>query len=442
MAKTPPKRLTRLARLGSLTTRVTGAYAAERVKGAITGHGIRERAKKKLHLDNAERLADAMSHLKGAAMKVGQSAALAAASLDLPPEVQAKLAKLHSEAEPIPFETIREDIERSLEMTLSEAFADFDESPLGTASLAQAHVARLKTGEEVVVKVLHRGIEDSVATDLMALKTMVIGSRMLRRDRDELDSAFDEIRERLEEELDYLLEAANIHTFSQLWAGDDRVRVPSIHPSHCTERVLTMDRLPGRNIEQFAEQASPEARERAGRTLANLYYTMAFRHRVLHADPHPGNYLFEDDGRIGLLDFGCVKRFDEFWMGTYARAALAAHAEDRDATLEAAIALGAWDGRNPEAGDILWEFCHAISEPLRIRDFTVGGPNDDSVAKLKAIGKRMVRYPEIRVPKDVIFLHRSLGGIYTLARRLQPTDCWGDVMVPHARAAVDRAEGR
>ena len=126
-----------------------------------------------------------------------------------------------------------------------------------------------------MVKVLHRGVEGSVASDIGALKAMLVGGRLLKRDKAEIDAMFEEIRERLAEELDYLQEAVNIAEFQRMFAGDDRVRIPGVHHDWCTERVLTMDRLPGHPLETFIERATPEARQRAGVTLVHALKTRA-----------------------------------------------------------------------------------------------------------------------------------------------------------------------
>jgi predicted unusual protein kinase regulating ubiquinone biosynthesis (AarF/ABC1/UbiB family) len=443
MSDKPPSRLRRLARLTSLTGSVAGSYVGERVKSALAGRGeLTEKALDKLHIENAERLVETMGKLKGAAMKVGQGMAIAARSLELPPEVAAQLNKLNNEAEPVPFASIREDIEASLGRRLDQAFGSFDETPLGTASLAQAHRATLPDGTDVVVKVLHRGIDGSVQTDLLALKAMLIGSRMLRRDKREVDAAFAEIQARLEEELDYLQEAANIATFHDQWGADPDVRVPRVHGSHSTDRVLTMDRMPGLHIEEFLKVATPEARQRAGETLARLYYTMAFENRTLHADPHPGNYLFEPDGRVGLLDFGCVKRFDEFWIGRYCRLATTAISGDRAAALHEAREMGALVVRDPKTEDALWAFLEALAAHLRKGPFVIGGPDDRIVSEMRPVAKNLAYFPGIHAPADVLFLHRSLAGIYSLARRLKPTLDPGALFSAVAERAIARSEGR
>jgi len=440
--KSGESRLKRLARLGGLTTKVTRSYIGNRVKNALVSEEVRKKARHKLHIDNAKEIVETVSRMKGAAMKLGQQMAVMAQSLDLPEEVGATLSRLHKDSEPIPWEIIKEDVEAELEGPISDHFASFDREPLGTASLGQAHVARLLDGTEVVVKVLHRGVEHSVDTDMMALKAVLLSGRVLRRDKAEIEAAFDEIQARLREELDYLQEAANIHTFQEMFAGDERVRIPKIYGALCTERMLTMDRLPGVHLAEFLKSATPEAKQKAGVTLAELYYEMVFRHRTLHADPHPGNYLFEEDGRVGLVDFGCVKRFSEFWIGTYAVAAVATHAGDKETALQASMELGSWDGTVPEEGDLIWEFCEVLGKGFRMGEITLGQQQEQFMEDMKPVIKKFIRNPNVKIPKDVLFMHRSLGGLYSISRQLECRADFGAIMSGHAQYAVDRAQGR
>lgn len=437
----PKGRLGRLARLGELTGRVTTSYVRQRVRDAFTDEDAHQRAMERLHLQNAEQIVARLSTLKGAAMKVGQGLALAAESLDLPDEVGEVLSKLNQEAEPIPFAVIRENVEASLEQPLSTAFASFDPAPLGTASLGQAHAATLPDGTDVVVKVLHRGIEDSVATDLLALKALLVSGRVIRRSRAEVDATFHEIRERLEEELDYLQEAANIATFHDLLGQDERVRIPRVHPGWSTERVLTLDRLRGVSLNAFLRTASPDARARAGRTLGDLYFHMAMRLRTLHADPHPGNYLFEPDGRVGLLDYGCVKRFDEFWIANYAQTALSAIDGDRARALAAMRDLGVLHGQSRAAADLLWQFADTVAAPFRAPTYTVGGHSDSILERVRPVLQQLPLQRDIQIPPDLIYLHRSLAGVYAIARRLVVTADWGAILRGHAEHAVAQARG-
>jgi predicted unusual protein kinase regulating ubiquinone biosynthesis (AarF/ABC1/UbiB family) len=438
----PPSRLARLAQLGGLTGRVASKYVVERVKEAVSGSEVGKAALDRLHIDNARDIVETMSRLKGAAMKVGQQVAMFADGLDLPEEVGGILGKLHAKAEPIPFEVVRASIEKELERPLSEAFPFFDPTPLGTASLAQAHLARTPEGREVVVKVLHPGVEASVDTDLLALKGILATSRVLRRSQAELDDIFDEMRERLHEELDYVQEAANLEAYHRVYGADPRLRIPRAHPATSTERVLTLDRIPGRHVDAFLATATPEARQRAGTTLAHVYYEQVFQHRMLHADPHPGNYLFDEDGTVGILDFGCVKRFDPYWIGTYARAALALLDHDREAALAACVELGAWNGRDRSDAEALWGFLRGLSQGFDRGEVTLGPAHEQFIDEMRPAVKALIAHPNVRAPRHVIMLHRSLGGLYAMSRRLETRMDFGAVLRRHAEHAVRAAEGR
>ena len=429
-----------MARLGGLTSRVSGSYLGQRIKGVFQDSDTRRDALHKLHLENAERVVDTMGALKGAAMKVGQSLALATDGLNLPPEVSRILGKLNDRAEPVPFDIIQSSIERELEGSLSSLFADFDEEPLGTASLAQAHAARLQDGRRVVVKVLHHGIEDSVDSDLRALRGILVAGQVLRRPKEELDNAFAEVRERLFEELDYYQEAANLEFFRKNLKLDG-VRVPASVPSLSTGRVLTMERLNGSNLDTFLETATPEARHRAGVAVAHTFHDMFYRLRALHADPHGGNYLFEHDGTVGLIDFGCVKRFDQYWVAEYARMALALVENRPEECRRHLRALEIVQSDADEAFNVTWALGEAIAGPLRAPTHRVD-QQDATIDAVKTKVSALLRRSDVQGPRHVLYLHRTLGGVYGMLRKIGLEYPYRQLFLSYARHAVDVADGR
>lgn len=442
MAKKPShSTMGRLARLGGLTGRVSSSYLGQRIKGAFQDEQTRNQALQRLHLDNAERVVNTMGSLKGAAMKVGQSLAQVVDGLELPEEVAGILGKLNDKAEPIPFQWIRETIEAELDGSLTDLFSAFDEEPLGTASLAQAHAARLKDGTPVVVKVLHRGIEKSVDADLAALKSILITGRVLRRDRQEIDEVFAEIRERLHEELDYYQEAANLEAFHSSMAHIDGITIPKSHPSHSTERVLTMDRLTGRSLGDFVKTASPEAKQRAGDLLTVSFHDMFYRQRALHADPHGGNYLFRPDGGVGILDFGCVKRFDVYWVGHYAQMAHALVYKDRDTFIKEAGQIGILREGPAESQELLWRFGQTICHPLQVASYTCGVGDQDVMREVRHMTPQILRFPNLRSPREIVYLHRSLSGIYSMLRDLGHTHTYNATFTAYTRHAIRVAAG-
>ena len=417
--------------LGALAGRVGATLVTRRgADPSADDPGLRHRA---------EDLARTLGKMRGAAMKLGQSLAIAADHLDLAPELRMALGTLHAQGEPIPFAAIRATVEAELGAPLLTLFAHFDEAPLGTASLAQAHAARLLDGRRVVVKVLHEGVEEAVASDLSMIGAMPTLMRALGRPVEEIRPIVEELRARVHEELDYAQEAANIDAFVAIYGDDPRVRVPRVVRERTTRRVLTLDHLPGRPADVYVAVASREARARAAQTLAELFFEQTFKHRILHADPHPGNYLFEPDGRVGLLDYGCVKRFTPESIGAYARIVRGALRDDRDEALAGARAFGAWDGVEGPAADAVWAFCEAAVAPWKDGAYEVSEATPSMVSTLRAPAEAMGRFSEIVAPPDVLMLHRSVAGIYALGRRLGATASWRSIAEQHLDAAIAAA---
>ncbi len=443
MAGRPPKsKMSRLARLGTLTSRVSGSYLGQRITGAFQGEEQRAESLRQVHLKNAERVVSTMGALKGAAMKVGQQLAQVTDGMDLPPEVANILGQLNDRAEPVPFDTIRRSVEAELEGDLGALFSEFDEEPLGTASLAQAHAARLPSGERVVVKVLHHGIEQSVDSDLAALKGMLVTGRVLRRDKSEIDAVFAEIRDRLAEELDYYQEAANLEHFRRVLGPMEGIEVPGTFPKYSTGRVLTMERLTGGPLDQFVERASPETMQLVGDRLVRVFYEMSFRHRTLHADPHAGNYLFKPDGTIGLIDFGCVKRFDPYWMGRYAGMAIAILDQDRDVFLNKARDLEILKTESDDAKDVLWDLSALVCKPLMVPQYRCGTDEDDVTQQVQRLGPRLLRHKGVQSPRELVFLHRALGGTYAMLRKVKHEAGYRSLARNYFEHAVAVSEGR
>ena len=437
----PRRGWARLASLGAMTTRVAGSYLEQRVRSAITGEP-RDRIRDRFQLKTAQDVAETLGQLKGAAMKVGQGLSVLAGQLDLPDEVREALATLQSDAEPVPWAVVERTIRSELDEPLEDVFVEVETTPLGTASLAQAHVARLRDGREVVIKVLHEGVDAAVETDLLALRGMLMAGVAAGRSRTELQRTFEELSTRLREELDYLGEAANLVDYAKVFSDDPRVAIPVPEPGLCSERMLVMGRLPGVPLQPFVREASAELRQLAGENLAGVFLEQVFVHRMLHADPHPGNYLFASDGRVGMVDFGCVKRFDEHWIAAYARAVNGALDKDRDAVLQAVRDIGSWQGDSAGAAEVIWQFCETVVAPWRRGVYRIGRDSDDLVRRVQPIVTELLKFPEVEAPRDILLLHRTLGGLYSMARELDVCCDWEPIIRKHTDYAIAVASGR
>lgn len=258
---------------------------------------------------NAKTLTEALGALKGAALKLGQLLALQSHSL--PRAYTHALSSLHAEAPPMHGTLMRMQFHREMGRYPEELFASYETEPMAAASLGQVHGAVTRSGERVAVKVQYPGIERSIASDLANLRGTLETFSLSRRRAPDVWNAVDEVEERLAAEVDYRREADSAELFRKLLAGRDDVAVPRVHRELSSRRVLTLERLDGDHLAAFLKRRpSQDERDALATQLLDLFFLETLRLGLLHADPHPGNFLFLPGGRIGLLDFGCVKGFD------------------------------------------------------------------------------------------------------------------------------------
>ena len=226
------------------------------------------------------------------------------------PVLAQELEQLQQETPADPFDTVRETVESQLGQPLEDLFLEFAEAPLASASIGQVHLARLNTGERVVVKVQHEGIERIVNRDLDVLA----GLAQLAERSDYLASyrpreTVAEIGRTLRRELDFGREERNLTQFASQYDDAVEVRIPRPHAELCTSRVLTMEYIEGVSLQNgVADGYDLDAVAQRG---AELYLEMIFEHGFFHADPHPGNFLLLPNNGFALVDFGMVGRLDE-----------------------------------------------------------------------------------------------------------------------------------
>jgi aarF domain-containing kinase len=302
----------RLTTLGTLQAKIGAAYLFHWLRGWFKSAEENQRLLAETHWRTAVRLLDSMSYLRGAAMKVGQT--LANFPDIAPREVVETLEKLHYDVPPMHWSLLREMVNNELGDEPENFFAEFDKRAFAAASLGQVHGARLKTGEEVAVKIQYPGIARTIREDFRNLFPFLLPAR-LTRDWESAKDQFDDLRQRLEQETDYELEADQLQKVRRLFREDDGIIIPRVYPQFSTTRVLTMERIGGVHIDGFlARGPSQEQRNEFARKILRAWYRMMYAGRMLYADFHPGNFLFQGDGRLGVIDFGYVAHFDdEIW---------------------------------------------------------------------------------------------------------------------------------
>jgi predicted unusual protein kinase regulating ubiquinone biosynthesis (AarF/ABC1/UbiB family) len=309
----PGSALRRLWAFGGLEAQITLAYGAYFARRWFVDVDRRERELAEAHLRAALRMVRTMGYLRGAAMKVGQT--LANYPDLLPDQIVETLERLHFDAPPMHFALLREHVRNELGQDYEEVFTSFNTRAFAAASLGQVHRAVLKSGETVAVKIQYPAIGRTIRADFRNLSALLLPLR-LGREIESLKAQVEEAHRVIERETDYVHEAEMQHRARALIQEDDEMLVPRVYGELSTRWVLTMEYLDGVHIQAFlASDPSQELRDHYGRLIYQAGSRLHFAGRMLYADPHPGNYLFRTDGRLGLLDFGCVCLYtDEEWQ--------------------------------------------------------------------------------------------------------------------------------
>jgi len=275
----------------------------------------RRRLQADLERRDAEDVVAALGNMKGAMMKLGQMASY----LDegMPEPMREALAGLRSDAPPMPGDLALSEIEISLGAPLHELFREIDSEPMASASIGQVHRAVTADGRKVAVKVQYPGIAAAIAADLDNTEALAMMLSMIFPGLDPHELVA-ELRARVNEELDYENEAANVRAFVDYYRGHPHIWIPDVVDELSTGTVLTTELVEGARFEEIYQRPQEE-RDRVGEILYRFVFRSLNRQYVFNGDPHPGNYLLADDGRVAFIDFGLVKHFEEDEVGQFAR---------------------------------------------------------------------------------------------------------------------------
>ena len=289
--------------MASMGAGIAGSYVGYLFQRAFLGEAKGKIKLKSTHVRAARRIADEMQALRGPAMKLGQMLSLQTGVL--PDEVLAELAALQMEAPGMHPSLVRVQMKASLGREPEEIFKQFTAEPFAAASLGQVHHAVTRDGQRVAVKIQYPDIRRAIENDFRLFRTF---SKPAQASGHLPKSAIDEIEEQIVAETDYLREADNIEFLAAGLAPLSFVKVPRVFRQYSSDKVLTMSLMTGRHLEDFlAQRPSQKLRNQLGANLFELFQFQVYKIEALHADPHWGNYLFNDDAGISLMDFGCVK---------------------------------------------------------------------------------------------------------------------------------------
>lgn len=291
-------------RLGKLGVSLVGSYLGYQIQNIFLGETARPERKARFQKKASRQLREELGALKGPVMKVGQL--LSMLNGILPEEGLLELAGLQMQAPGMHPSLARVQFKSALGKYPEEMFREFDPEPFAAASLGQVHRAVTFDGEKVAVKIQYPAIRSAIESDLKLMRSAALPGRVTGHVPPAL---LDEIARGLLEETDYLREADNLDYFRKGLAGLSFVTIPSVHRELTADRVLTMSFVEGETLSDWLKRKPSQAlRDLAGARLWEAHETQFQHLRVIHSDQHPGNYLFQPDGRFGLVDFGNVKR--------------------------------------------------------------------------------------------------------------------------------------
>ena len=291
--------------MASMGADIAGSYMGYLLQRAFLGEARSNTKLKSTHTRAARRMRDELQALRGPAMKIGQMLSLQTGVL--PEEMLAELASLQMEAPGMHPSLVRVQFKASLGREPEEIFKTFTPQPFAAASLGQVHRAVTREGQRVAVKIQYPGIRRAIENDFTLFRAV---SKPAQASGHIPKSSIDEMEQQILAETDYQREADNIEFFEERLAPLSFVRVPRVLRQYSSDKVLTMSLMAGRHLDGFlALRPSQKLRNELGANLFELFHFQLLKVEAFHADPHWGNYLFNDDASIGLVDFGCVKYF-------------------------------------------------------------------------------------------------------------------------------------
>ncbi|MBO6537708.1 MAG: AarF/ABC1/UbiB kinase family protein [Balneolaceae bacterium] len=410
MSDFPSSKFERSKIIAKTGLKVGTNYAQRYLKKKVLGKNGDD---KNFHKENANEVFKEFTKLRGTALKIAQGM-----SMDqgfLPEEFAEVMTQAQYSVPPINKALVRTIIKRELGDYPEKIFAKFDAEAFAAASIGQVHKAELKDGRKVAVKIQYPNVRETIDSDMAVAKQLA--KRIIKKGSD-IDPYFNEIRDTLLEETDYINEGAQIDEFRKRF-GSDTIIIPEWIQEYSTEKVLTMTFIEGRHMGDFLkEDPSQEERNHFGQLIWNFFHEEIRVGGAVHADTHPGNFLFTYDGKLGVIDFGCVKLFPDEFFKNYLKLLPTHLADDQNAIRDLYIKL---DVINPSAKEQEreLEYYHfaknygiMFSKPYRYDSFNFDNPAYD--AEIRHFTKEAPLSNELRGSKHFLYTSRVHTGLYSI----------------------------
>lgn len=417
-AAVPTSRVGRTLRFGGLASGIAGGVAAGGLRALAQGKRP-DMAQLLLTPANTLRLTNGLSHLRGAALKLGQMLSMDT-GLVLPDELTVILARMRDDARHMPPKQLQTVLNAEWGAGWHTRFARFDVRPFAAASIGQVHRAITHDGRTLAIKVQYPGVRVSIDSDVDNMATLLRLPGLVPRGMD-LAPLMAEAKRQLHAEADYLAEAQHLTCYRAALAEDDRFILPMLEPAFCTAQVLAMTYVDSEPLESLTD-APQVTRDHVAAALIDLVLRELFVFGAMQTDPNLANYRYEPTtGRIVLLDFGAVQPVaptlaDDF--RALAQAALTGHDAETRAAMQAVGYFGPQTAPHHQA--VIQAMFATAMEPLhQTTAFDFG--SSDLLERLRDMGLAIGTERELAhvPPAATLFLHRKIGGMYLMAAKLR-----------------------
>jgi predicted unusual protein kinase regulating ubiquinone biosynthesis (AarF/ABC1/UbiB family) len=414
-------RVGRGAALARLALRVGGRYVAGSPRLIFASVERRKELRHDLAFRSADDVAEELGSMKGVLMKLGQMASYIYE--DMPLTFRAAMSRLQHRAPPMTPALAASVITEELGAAPHEVFAQWDDLPFAAASIGQVHRAITQGGRAVAVKVQYPGIARSITSDLrnVGLLRRVVGAAFPGLDT---RSFVDEVAERLQEEVDYVREAASQEMFARYYDGHPVIRVPHVLPELSTSRVLTSELDSGESFDELLKWPQHE-RDLAAETIHRFVFRSLYRLHAFNGDPHPGNYLFHRGGRVTFLDFGLTKLFtDEDLAPLVDAVRFLVFERDYEAFRRSLERAGFLKAGAPVATELVVDrFGQFYGTVLRDAPMTITPAYASAIVR-RFFDARGPLAPYSDVPREYVIMQRINLGLYAVLGSLNATANW------------------
>ena len=401
--------------------KVGGNYIKYYAKKLLSSDG--GDAKQDLHDSNAEDIYNSLTELKGSALKVAQML-----SLDkgiLPQAYTQKFALSQYSAKPLSGPLVVKTFQKYFGKKPQDLFDSFNIQANNAASIGQVHMAE-KDGKKLAVKIQYPGIAQSIESDLKIVKP--IAKRMFQISDKEMMKYMVEVQEKLIEETDYDIELDRSVSMSQSCAHLPNLFFPKYYKEYSSKKILTMDWLEGMHLGEFLKtNPSQELRNRIGQALWDFYEYQIHHLKAVHADPHPGNFLFTEEGKVGIIDFGCVKEIPGEFYNFYFSLILPDTAQNQKVLNKVMKKLEMiFDTDTDKMKEVFKnafeQMTTLLAQPFHTKTFDFG--NKDYIDSIYAMSEQLSQNQDLRKSKEargsrhMLYINRTYFGIYTMLHEL------------------------